>query len=98
MAVRQVTDVETYIYFIMSMQSQEAGGCWQVTDIEPDQKVRTAMNEINAAQRMRMAAKEKAEADRVMVVTRAQGDAEAKYLEVRDLPRLCVCVYGRRGA
>ncbi len=31
------------------------------------------MNEINAAQRMRMAAKEKAEADRVMVVTRAQG-------------------------
>lgn len=47
----------------------------QVTDIEPDQKVRTAMNEINAAQRMRMAAKEKAEADRVMVVTRAQGEA-----------------------
>ena len=47
----------------------------QVTDIEPDQKVRTAMNEINAAQRMRMAAKEKAEADRVMVVTRAQGGA-----------------------
>ena len=45
----------------------------QVTDIEPDSKVRTAMNEINAAQRMRMAAKEKAEADRVMVVTRAQG-------------------------
>ena len=41
------------------------------------------MNEINAAQRMRMAAKEKAEGDRVMVVTRAQGDAEAKYLEVR---------------
>lgn len=46
----------------------------QVTDIEPDQKVRAAMNEINAAQRMRMAAKEKAEADRVMVVTRAQGE------------------------
>ena len=45
----------------------------QVTDIEPDTKVRAAMNEINAAQRMRMAAKEKAEADRVMVVTRAQG-------------------------
>ena len=70
-----------------------------MTDIEPDQKVRTAMNEINAAQRMRMAAKEKAEADRVMVVTRAQGDAEAKYLEVRDLPRLCLCAYMvRRGA
>ena len=48
------------------------------------------MNEINAAQRMRMAAKEKAEADRVMVVTRAQGDAEAKYLEVREVPQLPV--------
>jgi len=58
-----------------------------VTDIEPDQKVRTAMNEINAAQRMRMAAKEKAEADRVMVVTRAQGDAEAKYLEGQGIAR-----------
>ena len=57
--------------------SEAAATCclWhlQVTDIEPDQKVRAAMNEINAAQRMRMAAKEKAEADRVMVVTRAQG-------------------------
>ena len=51
----------------------------QVTDIEPDQKVRTAMNEINAAQRMRMAAKEKAEADRVMVVTRAQGEVSIYY-------------------
>ncbi|CAL5227031.1 g9926 [Coccomyxa viridis] len=58
-----------------------------VTDIEPDQKVRAAMNEINAAQRMRMAAKEKAEADRVMVVTRAQGDAEAKYLEGQGIAR-----------
>jgi len=48
-------------------------------------KVRVAMNEINAAQRMRMAAKEKAEADRIMVVTRAQGDAEAKFLEVEAL-------------
>ncbi len=35
-----------------------------VTDIDPDHKVKEAMNEINAAQRMRIAATEKGEADR----------------------------------
>lgn len=56
-----------------------AGGAFQVTDIEPDPKVRAAMNEINAAQRMREAAMQKAEADKVMVVKRAEASAEAKY-------------------
>lgn len=49
-----------------------------MTDIEPDPKVRAAMNEINAAQRMREAAIQKAEADKVMVVKRAEASAEAK--------------------
>jgi len=53
-------------------------GAFQVTDIEPDPKVRAAMNEINAAQRMREAAMQKAEADKVMVVKRAEASAEAK--------------------
>ncbi len=55
-------------------------GIWvvQVTDIEPDPKVRAAMNEINAAQRMREASIQKAEADKVMVVKRAEASAEAK--------------------
>lgn len=52
--------------------------CAKVTDIEPDPKVRAAMNEINAAQRMREAAIQKAEADKVMVVKRAEASAEAK--------------------
>jgi regulator of protease activity HflC (stomatin/prohibitin superfamily) len=39
-----------------------------------------AMNEINAAQRMRQAAMEKAEAQKVAVVKAAEADAEAKYL------------------
>ncbi|CAL8463935.1 g3470 [Coccomyxa elongata] len=51
-----------------------------VTDIEPDMKVRAAMNEINAAQRMRVAAMEKAEAEKVQVVKAAEGNAEAQYL------------------
>eukprot|EP00976_Prorocentrum_cordatum_P087902 1187095-Prorocentrum_minimum.AAC.5 len=39
-----------------------------VTEIDPDQKVKNAMNEINAAQRMREATKDKAEADKLLVV------------------------------
>ncbi len=42
-----------------------------VTDLEPDAKVKEAMNEINAAQRMREAALEKAEADKILVVKAA---------------------------
>lgn len=53
----------------------------QVTDIEPDSKVRAAMNEINAAQRMRMAAREKAEAEKVMLVTRAEGEPATQLLQ-----------------
>lgn len=58
--------------------SKEVHCAPQVTDIEPDPKVRAAMNEINAAQRMREAAMQKAEADKVMVVKRAEASAEAK--------------------
>lgn len=51
-----------------------------VTDLVPDNKVRMAMNEINSASRMREAATEKAEADKVMLVKAAEADAESKYL------------------
>ncbi|CAI6008150.1 unnamed protein product [Closterium sp. NIES-65] len=51
-----------------------------IVDIEPDATVRRAMNEINAAQRMRMAAQEKAEAEKILQVKRAEAEAEAKYL------------------
>merc|ERR1712070_548209 len=39
-----------------------------VTDIAPDPKVKNAMNEINAAQRQRVAAKDRAEAEKILVV------------------------------
>ncbi|KAK9808140.1 hypothetical protein WJX73_001299 [Symbiochloris irregularis] len=58
-----------------------------VTDIEPDMKVRAAMNEINAAQRLRLAALEKAEAEKVQVVKAAEADAEAKYLQGQGIAR-----------
>lgn len=51
-----------------------------IVDIEPDVHVKRAMNEINAASRMRVAAHEKAEAEKILQIKRAEGDAEAKYL------------------
>lgn len=51
-----------------------------VNDITPADKVKQAMNEINAAQRLRVAAFENAEANKVKVVKAAEADAEAKYL------------------
>ncbi len=56
-----------------------------VTDIEPDHRVKDAMNEINAAQRMRVAANEKGEAERILKVKLAEGDAQAKALQGRGI-------------
>ncbi len=52
-----------------------------VTDINPDEKVKTSMNEINAAQRLREAAIQQAEADKIRVVKAAEGEAESKALQ-----------------
>jgi regulator of protease activity HflC (stomatin/prohibitin superfamily) len=51
-----------------------------VTDLQPDSKVMNASNEINAQRRMRFAAQEKAEAEKVIIVKRAEADADAMYL------------------
>jgi regulator of protease activity HflC (stomatin/prohibitin superfamily) len=52
-----------------------------VTDIDPDAKVKASMNEINAAQRLRQAAIQQAEADKIRVVKAAEGEAESKALQ-----------------
>mmetsp|Transcript_10493 Transcript_10493/g.13624 ORF Transcript_10493/g.13624 Transcript_10493/m.13624 type:complete len:288 (-) Transcript_10493:206-1069(-) len=51
-----------------------------VTDITPDMRVRDAMNEINASKRLKEAAMEKAEGDKIRKVKEAEADAESKYL------------------
>ncbi len=56
-----------------------------VTDIDPDPKVKEAMNEINAAQRMRVAATEKGEAERILKVKAAQAEAESKALSGKGI-------------
>lgn len=58
-----------------------------VTDIAPDARVKQAMNEINAAQRARVAAQDRAEADKIMVVKAAEADAESKYLAGTGMAR-----------
>ncbi|KAK4481798.1 hypothetical protein RD792_012709 [Penstemon davidsonii] len=58
-----------------------------IVDIEPDTQVKRAMNEINAAARLRVAANEKAEAEKILQIKRAEGEAESKYLSGLGIAR-----------
>eukprot|EP01036_Dinobryon_divergens_P035201 gene35201-45589_t len=51
-----------------------------ITDLSPDLKVRNAMNEINASKRLKEAAYEKAEGEKVLKVKNAEAQAEGMYL------------------
>ena len=52
-----------------------------ITDIDPDEKVKASMNEINAAERLRDAAMSKAEAEKIGIVMQAEAHAESKRLQ-----------------
>ncbi len=52
-----------------------------VTDIDPDQKVKIAMNRINAAEREKIAAQHEGDAQRILIVERAKAEAESKRLQ-----------------
>jgi regulator of protease activity HflC (stomatin/prohibitin superfamily) len=58
-----------------------------VTDIDPDERVKASMNEINANQRLLEAAKAKAEAEKVLKVKAAEADAESKALQGNGIAR-----------
>lgn len=51
-----------------------------VIDLDPNQYVKAAMNDINAQSRLRVANSEKADAEKILLVKAAEADAEAKYL------------------
>lgn len=51
-----------------------------ITDIDPDHKVKDAMNRINAAKREKEAALEEAEAKKIKIVKEAEAEAESKRL------------------
>lgn len=52
-----------------------------VTDIDPDQQVKEAMNRINAAEREKIAAQFEGDAARILIVERAKAEAESKRLQ-----------------
>jgi regulator of protease activity HflC (stomatin/prohibitin superfamily) len=58
-----------------------------VTDIAPNGRVRDAMNEINASRRLRLAAAERAEAEKILSVKQAEAEAESKHLQGQGIAR-----------
>src|SRR5271170_8130246 len=58
-----------------------------VTDIEPDEKVKAAMNDINAAQREQVAASARGEAEKILKVKQAEAEAESKALQGNGIAR-----------
>jgi regulator of protease activity HflC (stomatin/prohibitin superfamily) len=52
-----------------------------VTDIDPDENVKIAMNRINAADREKTAAQYEGDAQRILIVERAKAEAESKRLQ-----------------
>jgi len=58
-----------------------------VTDLSPDDRVRNAMNQIDANRRLRVASLEKAEAHKTLVVKAAEADAESAFLQGQGIAR-----------
>jgi regulator of protease activity HflC (stomatin/prohibitin superfamily) len=52
-----------------------------ITDLVPDDKVKAAMNDINAAQREREATVSRAETEKMLLVKKAEAEAESKRLQ-----------------
>jgi len=51
-----------------------------ITDLDPDQRVKNAMNEINSSKRLKYAVAERSEGEKILKVKSAEAEAEAKYL------------------
>jgi len=56
-----------------------------VTDVNPDANVKAAMNEINTAQRLRIAATEKGEAEKIMKIKQAEAEADSSILHGKGI-------------
>ncbi len=52
-----------------------------VTDIDPDEQVKEAMNRINASEREKIAAQFEGDAQRILIVEKAKAEAESKRLQ-----------------
>lgn len=76
-------------YCILQLSNYCAVSCWNIkkkilqtliTDLDPDQRVKNAMNEINSSKRLKFAVAERAEGDKILQVKSAEAGAEALYL------------------
>jgi len=56
-----------------------------VVDVDPDPKVKSAMNDINAAQREQVAAQARGEAEKILKVKQAEAEAESKALQGKGI-------------
>jgi regulator of protease activity HflC (stomatin/prohibitin superfamily) len=56
-----------------------------VTDVDPDPKVKAAMNNINAAQREQVAAQARGEAEKILKVKQAEAEAQSKALQGKGI-------------
>jgi regulator of protease activity HflC (stomatin/prohibitin superfamily) len=56
-----------------------------VTDIDPDENVKIAMNRINASEREKTAAQFEGDAQRILIVERAKAEAESKRLQGKGI-------------
>ncbi len=63
-----------------------------VNDIEPDAKVKTAMNEINTQSRLRAAAEFEGEGKKILVVKAAEAEAESKRLQGEGIAKQRVAI------
>ncbi|XP_066394158.1 hypersensitive-induced response protein-like protein 2 [Miscanthus floridulus] len=90
-AFEQKNDIAKAVEKAMSMYGYEIVQTL-IVDIEPDDRVKRAMNEINAAARMRVAASEKAEAEKIFQIKKAKGEAESKYLAGVGIARQCQAI------
>ncbi len=56
-----------------------------VTDIDPDENVKIAMNRINASEREKVAAQFEGDAQRILIVERAKAEAQSKRLQGKGI-------------
>lgn len=65
-----------------------------VTDVNPAENVKAAMNEINTQQRLQVAAAAKGEANKILVVKNAEAEAESKRLQGEGIAKQRQAIVG----
>lgn len=90
-------DIEKAVMTQLSESIEKYGYVIQnalVIDIDPDSKVKEAMNRINAATRDRKAAEEEGEANKIRLVKAAEAEAESKKLQGEGIAKQREAIIG----